>query len=249
MAFTANYKSNRNLFLCKSDQEMASKLMDQLLEIISGKTNRAEKISIALSGGRTPLILFRYLSVALKSFKAWDRILVFWGDERCVPPDNPESNYKNAYDTFLSKVPIPEENIYRMQGENDPEHEAKRYSSLLKKLNIQMGVPVFDLILLGMGDDGHTASIFPDQMHLLRSEKFVETAVNPYTKQKRLTLTGRLINNARNVSFLLSGDNKARIFSEIYHERAGADAFPAFHIRPQHGTLSWFCDEKAAGLL
>ncbi|MEZ4998894.1 MAG: 6-phosphogluconolactonase [Bacteroidales bacterium] len=143
--------------------------------------------TIALSGGSTPEFIFRYLSENYAERISWEKLLVFWGDERCVLPENKESNYRMAYESLLQNVPIPDANIFRIKGEDDPVTEARQYSELVSSMvPFYNGIPQFDLMLLGLGDDGHTASIFPDRIDLFATGQLFEVAVKPDTRQKEL---------------------------------------------------------------
>jgi len=206
--------------------------------------------SIALSGGSTPLQLFRNLSENFSEKIDWERLLIFWGDERCVPPESDESNYKMAYEYLLQNVPIPETNIFRIRGEEDPKTEARLYSDLVRaNISFFNEIPQFDLILLGLGNDGHTASVFPDNIRLFDSYSLFDVSVKPDTKQVRITATGRLINNALKVLFLVTGKEKAEMVAQIIEKKEGWEHLPAGRVKPVSGQLLWMLDEKAAGKL
>lgn len=210
------------------------------------KTNQA-KYNIALSGGNSPKGLFKKMSKKYADSIPWSKIHFWWGDERCVSPHDNESNYKLAVDYMLSKVNIPKENIHRIRGEKKPVEESERYSEeIASNLNFRNGIPVFDLIILGLGNDGHTASIFPNQMKLLTDERICAVARHPVSGQKRITLTGQVINNANRVFFLVTGESKANRISEIMNDNEAAKLLPAYHISPKNGRLIWFLDEAAA---
>jgi 6-phosphogluconolactonase len=167
-----------------------------------------------------------------------------------VPPSDPESNFGIAWKLLFSQISIPEGNIHRIKGENNPESEALSYSKQIQaSLIFHNGWPVFDLILLGMGDDGHTASIFPNQMELLASDQICAIAIHPESGQKRVTLTGKTINNALKVCFLVTGVSKATRISEVFSNPGKAFFLPANHIQPGSGDLAWYADESAANLL
>jgi 6-phosphogluconolactonase len=203
---------------------------------------------LAISGGSTPLKLFKYLGEAYASRIPWHKFKLFWVDERCVPPDHEESNYGNASQNLLSHVNIPENQVYRIKGENKPKDESKRYGNVLSEnLPSLEGYPRLDFVILGMGSDGHTASIFPNQLHLLESEKICEVAEHPETGQKRITLTGRVINNAAHIAFLVTGENKAQTLSQVLNENN--QNLPATLIQPVHGVVEWYLDEQAASKL
>ncbi len=210
------------------------------------KTNQP-RFDIALSGGNSPKGLFKKMSKKYRDLIPWDRIHFWWGDERCVSPHDAESNYKMTVDYLLSKINIPKENIHRIKGERSPVEEAQRYSEeITLNLNSRNEIPVFDLIILGMGGDGHTASIFPNQMELLNSDKICEVALHPNSGQKRITLSGRVINNANRIFFLVTGENKAIRISEIMNDTDAAKQLPAYHIAANSGRLIWFLDDAAA---
>ena len=210
------------------------------------KTNQP-RFDIALSGGNSPKGLFKKMSKKYRDLIPWDRIHFWWGDERCVSPHDAESNYRMTVDYLLSKINIPKENIHRIKGERNPDEEAKRYSEeITLNLNSRNDIPVFDLIILGMGSDGHTASIFPNQMELLNTEKICEVAQHPNSGQKRITLSGRVINNANRIFFLVTGENKAMRISEIMNDTDAAKQLPAYHISANSGRLIWFLDDAAA---
>ncbi len=207
----------------------------------------SDRFDIALSGGTTPKKLFKSLVDQYKNILPWERIHFWWGDERCVPPDDDQSNYKMTFDTLFSKIEIPADNIHRIRGEKTPEEEAERYAAeIADNLELRNGVPVFDLIILGLGEDGHTASIFPDQLDLLKVDKLCAVATHPDSGQKRITLTGKVINNANNIFFLVTGQQKAKRLSEIMNNEEVAQNHPAAHIEPHEGSVIWFIDETAA---
>ncbi len=212
-------------------------------EVISKKG----KINIAISGGNTPKLLFEVLAENYKNKIDWMNVNFYWVDERCVPPADPESNFGMTHKNLFSKVKIPEDNVYRILGENDPKDEAVRYSEVLKNnLEIKNNFPEFDLMLLGIGDDGHTASIFPDQMKLLNSQDVCAVATHPSSGQKRITLTGRVINNSKRVYFLVTGKSKSEVVKDILEKKNDYLKYPAAHIKPTDGDLNWYLDKEAA---
>jgi 6-phosphogluconolactonase len=200
-------------------------------------------LHLALSGGKTPSLLFSHLAEKYAHEVPWQKIHFWWGDERMVAPDDPESNYGLVNQLLFSIIGLPECQIHRIKGEADPEEEAKRYSLEIQSLvPMKNNWPEFDLIMLGLGDDGHTASIFPGQMQLMESEETTAVAKHPLTSQLRITLTGKVLNNAKKVVFLISGASKAGIFKEIIDNSKGAFAYPASYIHPVE-ELHWFVDE------
>lgn len=206
--------------------------------------------TIAISGGSTPEYLFRYLAENYADRISWEKLLVFWVDERCVPPEDEESNYRMAYESLLQNVPIPDANIFRIRGEDDPGAEARQYSELVISMVPEYrGMPQFDLMLLGLGDDGHIASVFPDRPDLLTTVHLYEVAVRPDKKQKRITATGRLINNSSKIYYIVTGKSKASIVSRVLEGKTGTDLIPASGIMPVSGHLVWMLDKEAASLL
>ncbi|MBK6537493.1 MAG: 6-phosphogluconolactonase [Ignavibacteria bacterium] len=241
------YKDIYNIFetpviLAKAFAAEFKKITD---EFISANGN----INIALSGGNTPKLLYSILAEEYIDKILWSKINFYWADERCVPPESSESNFGEADRILFSKINL-YENLHRIIGENDPSAEAERYSALLKQnLPFENDLPKFDLMLLGMGDDGHTASIFPDRMDLLKSEKYCETAVHPASNQKRITLTGKVINNSDRIYFLVTGKNKEHVVNIISERKEESLIYPAGNIKQKNGDVNWFLDNEAAGLI
>lgn len=208
------------------------------------------KFNVALSGGNTPKLFFSVLADKYKDKIQWSRVNFYWVDERCVSPEDSESNFGMTKKILFDKIEIPPENINRIAGENDPYEEAKRYSELLKEnVPSKNGFPEFDIIILGIGEDGHTASIFPDQMELMISDKICQVAVHPTTLQKRITLTGKVLNNGKKISFMVTGKEKSRLVKTILEKKDGIIKYPAAQIKPIHGELRWYLDSQAASKL
>lgn len=212
---------------------------------------KKSKITIALSGGNTPELLYKKIAARLPppdSLPDLSKVHFFWGDERCVPPHNPDSNYRMANLYLLRALNISESNIHRIRGERKPEEEIIRYrEEILQHVTLNNDIPAFDWIFLGMGDDGHTASIFPDQMFLLYSGDICALAVHPLSGQQRITLTGKTIINAHRITFLATGRAKGEKIKEIMNHESAAKLYPASHIRPLQGKLEWYLDREAAG--
>jgi len=219
-------------------------------ELVNVATDAGKTSCIALSGGSTPELLYSILGSHYSNSVDWANVHFFWGDERCVPPDDPESNFGMTQRTLLKRIVIPDSNIHRILGENEPAGEAARYSREIEDFTVgRDGLPVFDLVILGLGEDGHTASIFPSNSELLDSESICEVASHPVTFQNRITLTGRVINNAERVAFLVTGSKKAGIVKKILNNSISGNNFPASRIVPTKGELSWYLDREAASLL
>ena len=201
--------------------------------------------TVALSGGATPTGLYHLLAQApYRDRLPWSRIHLFWGDERCVPLDHPESNYRQAQETFISRVPIPAANVHRILGELSPDAAAHAYSAELRAF-FGDPWPTFDLILLGMGDDGHIAALFPGSPAIHETEKPVVATTGQYQDRpaQRVTLTLPAINAARDIFFLVAGAAKAPAVHAVLHGPPAG--FPAQQVHPA-GRLTWFLDEAAA---
>ena len=235
--------------ISQNQNELAWDMARELVGLLNAASRRKKPVSVALSGGSTPKLLFSILGDNFSTLVRWEYVHFFWSDERCVPPDDQESNFGAAKSLLFDKINIPERNIHRIKGEDNPEDEAARYSAEILEILGQMdGLPVFDFVSLGLGEDGHTASIFPANNNLFLSEKICEVTSHPVSGQKRITLTGSVINNAVNILFLVSGSSKAPIVSEII-ESPGISVYPAASVEPVHGTLRWFIDIDAASML
>ncbi len=229
-----------------SDQKEVVKALSKEIFKLT-KSSVQNRFNILLSGGKSPTELFKRIAKKYTDDIDWERIHLWWGDERCVSPENINSNYKQAHDFLISNVPIPSANVHRIKGEENPEDEAIRYAAEIEKnLNFRGENPVFDLVLLGLGEDGHTASIFPDELELFEDERICAVAKHPLTGQYRITITGKVLNNANRVFLLVTGANKSQRISEIMNDDDAAKLLPAYYISPTNGELIWFIDEAAA---
>ncbi|HEY6915084.1 MAG TPA: 6-phosphogluconolactonase [Paludibacter sp.] len=241
---------NPNLHIFETTEETAHAVAEVILVKAKEKNKKSLPFNIALSGGSTPKLLFTLLVNEYADQMPWHILRLFWVDERCVPPTHAESNFGMTYNSLLKHVPIHDYNIFRMLGEDDSEKEAQRYEGLLDaQLVKKNGIPQFDLILLGMGDDGHTASIFPDNMGLLHAEQTVAVAVHPTSGQKRITLTGNVINHAEQVIFLVTGLAKSTVLRQIFKREPDFKNYPASYIHSQCGAASFYLDKAAANEL
>jgi 6-phosphogluconolactonase len=237
--------NNTEVKIFATPKKVYKSIAKEILRLTQNSTQT--HFHIALSGGDSPKGLFKKISKKYADVIQWERVHFWWGDERCVPSDSDASNFKMTSDHLLSKISIPENNIHRIKGEAEPESEAIRYSTEINKaLNLRDGSPVFDLIILGLGDDGHTASIFPDEIELFEDKKTCTVAQHPLSGQNRITLTGHVLNNASRVFFLVTGENKSMRISEIMNDSEAAKLLPAYYISPKNGELIWFLDEPAA---
>jgi len=202
---------------------------------------------VSLSGGSTPKALYALLaSDAFRGRFPWQRVAWYWGDERFVPWDHPESNYRMTREAMLAKAPVPSENIHPVPADGTPEQAAARYERTLREAYgatvLDPARPLFDLTLLGLGADGHTASLLPGEPVLRERERWV-AAVSHGRPEVRITMTYPAIESSRQVAFLVAGKDKAAIFKAI---RAGGSEVPAARVRPV-GDLIWFVDRAAAG--
>jgi 6-phosphogluconolactonase len=230
--------------------ELAVKFAEELVNSIIESADNRRPFTIALSGGSTPELLFSFLGDHFSNSSLWDFVHFFWVDERCVLPDSQDSNFGMTKRNLLDKIEIPSANIHRIRGEGDPEKEASRYSEEISDFTlIRDGLPLFNMIILGLGEDGHTASIFPGHLELFNSGKICEVAVHPLTTQKRITLTGKVLNNADTIAFLVTGSKKADIVEKLINIKSSAIQYPASYIVPVYGLLNWYFDEEAAKLL
>jgi 6-phosphogluconolactonase len=209
---------------------------------------------IAISGGSTPKTMFGMLADPDRPFLKqvpWDKIDLFWVDERCVPPDNIESNYRMTREAMLSKVPLSRERVYRMEGELDPEVAAARYESVIRNAFKLEGAqtPTFDLVLLGIGPDGHTASLFPHTDALNEMSHIVVPNHVPQKESWRITLTWPVINQGREVAFLVEGEGKAEVVHDVFLGPYQPETHPSQLIRPASGQLTLLLDAAAAAKL
>lgn len=204
---------------------------------------------IAISGGSTPKRMLALLAEEpFRSQISWERLRFYWVDERCVPSDHADSNYRMTREQLLSKVPLAEENVFRMEGELNPEDGASRYEATLRNSFRLEGAeaPAFDLVLLGMGDDGHTASIFPNTSAIDAMGTLVAANHVPQKDSWRITLTWPVINHGRRVVFLVEGAAKAEVLREVLLGGYDPDRLPAQLIRPENGQIGLLLDAEAA---
>lgn len=193
------------------------------------------------------MVVFEELAENYREEIPWNRVHLYWGDERCVPPTHADSNYGMTFKHLLSRIVIPESNVHRIRGEDPPAEEALRYSGVLgDQLPKKYRNPHFDLVILGLGEDGHTASVFPHQMELWDAAGYCEVASHPQSGQQRITITGKVINNAANIAFLVTGAGKAGKVQEILQQKGPFESYPASRVIPRSGNLLWFLDKEAA---
>lgn len=227
---------------------------EHFVALATEAVSKRGRFAVALSGGSTPRETYTLLaSPAFAPLVPWTQVHVFWGDERCVPPDHPDSNYRMAWETLLRHLPIPRDHIHRMVGEIDPPQAAGEYEEQLRAFFAhspeEPGLPRFDLVLLGMGRDGHTASLFPKSEALREAQRWVVAQEVEPQAAWRLTLTPIAINATRQVIFLVAGQEKAEALREVLEGSPQPERLPAQAIRPDSGHLLWLVDAGAASLL
>lgn len=233
-------------------QELFAAAAEEIVRIANQAVSTRGRFTIALSGGSTPRSLFNLLATNARTILPWDKMFFFWGDERHVPPTDQDSNYRMASEAMLSKVPVPPGNIFRFAAENpDAAAVADAYEKTLRKF-FQLGpeaMPRFDLILLGLGPDGHAASLFPGSAALQEKTRLVVATWVEKMKTHRLTLTLPVLNAAYCVAFLVSGTDKATVLRSVLEENVSGEQYPAKLVQPQDGKLIWFLDRAAASAL
>jgi 6-phosphogluconolactonase len=238
---------------CFSDRgEMVRMEAERIVARAGDSIGQRARFLLCLAGGSTPKPLYELLATPPFATRIdWPRVHVFWGDERCVPPDHPESNYRMAREALLDHVQLPGTNVHRIRGEDEPSKAAAAYEELLatffgsREIRPQAS---FDLVLLGMGADGHTASLFPGSAAARETRRWVVASPGPQPGHWRVSLTPVLLNTAEDVTFLVSGANKADRLKDVLEDR-GSDLLPAQLIRPTHGALHWVVDTAAAARL
>ncbi|MGD2163266.1 MAG: 6-phosphogluconolactonase [Anaerolineales bacterium] len=205
---------------------------------------------LALSGGGTPEPVYESLPTIWKEHNLdWHSVQILWGDERCVPLDHPQSNYRMVREALLDKIDIPRSNVHPMRCADSPSSAAAAYEAELRTLYPQQSWPIIDLILLGMGADGHTASLFPGSPAMHEEKRWVVDNDTSSAEHRRLTLTIPAINHAHAIAFLVTGEDKAETLRQVLQGKETKDALPAQRIKPQNGQLHWFLDANAAQYL
>jgi 6-phosphogluconolactonase len=230
-------------------QELFAAAAEEVVRAAEEAVAARGRFTIALSGGSTPKSLFNLLATNARSTLPWDRMFFFWGDERHVPPTDPDSNYRMADEAMLSKIPVAAGNVFRIVAENpDAAAAAEAYEQTLRKF-FQLGpgeFPRFDLILLGIGPDGHTASLFPGTAALQEKSRLVVANWVEKLKTSRITLTLPVLNAGRCVAFLVSGTDKADALKAVLEGDAPGEQYPSKLVKPSDGKLIWLVDRAAA---
>jgi 6-phosphogluconolactonase len=233
-------------------QELFEAAAEEVVHAANQAVSERGRFSVALSGGSTPRNLYNLLATNARTSLPWDRMFFFWSDERHVPPTDPESNYRMADEAMLAKIPVPAGNVFRVPAENpDAAAAAAAYQETLRRFfSLQPGqLPRFDLILLGMGPDGHTASLFPETPALGEASQLVVANWVEKLKASRITFTLPVINAASSVAFLVSGADKAPALHAVLEGDAPGEQYPAKLVRPTDGKLIWLVDRAAASQL
>lgn len=242
-SYSCHYKLKRTTMqkIFNNKQELALYFGDYLLNLSQDQ----QEINIALSGGSTPKAIFEVLAKEYATSIDWTKLRFFWGDERCVPPNDHESNFGMTREHLFDHVGTKAANIFRVKGELEPDEAVNDYINILEE-NIPNvdGIPQFDIMLLGMGDDGHTASIFPHQIGLWNSENTCELAQHPDSGQFRVTLSGKVINNSKQIFFIVTGNNKAEKLEEIIKQQGNYKTYPAALVNMT--KTEWLLDKEAA---
>jgi 6-phosphogluconolactonase len=210
------------------------------------------RVRLVLSGGSTPRRLYHTLAQPEWAKRIdWTSVVLFFGDERCVPPTHPDSNYGMAKEALIDPLQIASQHVMRMHGEVEPEEAAFHYETTIREAFApgQTPFPRFDLIFLGLGDDGHTASLFPSSPALHEQRRLVVATLSPIGISHRLTMTLPLLNAAETVVFLVTGSSKASVLRRVLEDRETAAPLPASQIRPANGRLVWYVDRAAASAL
>ena len=243
------------LHIYKNTEELSSQVADWMIDHINKTLQKQGRFTLVLSGGSTPKKLNELLTTeAYKNKIDWSKVHIFWGDERFVPFNDERNNAKMAFDTLLNHVPVAKDNIHVMQTENiTPEDSAKAYEEVLKNYFPLTGnrkpetLNSFDLVILGMGDDGHTLSLFPGKTEVIHETERLCTSLWLESQDMyRVTLTHPIVNQSAAVAFLVTGSNKVKALHEVLKGEFNPDVYPSQIIKPTHGELHWFLDEAAA---
>ncbi len=234
---------NYNIFQNKTTlaKTLANSIADQI------NHSDKKKISLALSGGGTPQLFYEQLA---KTDIEWEKINIFWSDERCVPPIDNESNFKMIQKKLLNHIDIPEKNIFRIRGEVAPETEVGIYAKKLHdNVSLKHDIPNFDIIFLGVGEDGHTASLFPNAESLSEQKKYATIATHPITGQTRISMTLPVLWHAKRLIFIVTGANKAVMMKKLIREKQRTSHYPASLVIDKHDNYTFWLDPAASRLL
>jgi 6-phosphogluconolactonase len=257
---SADARELKEVEICPDATSLARAAADYFVTLASEAIATQGRFAVALAGGSTPKVTYALLATdAISERVDWSHVHIFWGDERCVPPDHPDSNYRMAREAWLDHVPLPAGNVHRMRGELEPGQAASEYEETLRVFfslsseegtgNDTLPVARFDLVLLGMGDDAHTASLFPGTAAIDEQTRWVMAHLVEKLHTWRITLTPAAINAAANVIFVVSGSGKAGRLQRVLTGPYQPDVLPAQIVKPDNGRLRWLVDSAAAALL
>jgi 6-phosphogluconolactonase len=244
-----------HLHIFDTTDEFTRAVADWVVDRIEERLKKQDHFTWVLSGGSTPKALYELLAAAPYREKiAWEKLHIFWGDERDVPFSDSRNNAKMAYETLLNHVPIPASQIHVMQTENiSPETSAEKYEKILHDYfpfaTDYAPFTTFDLVFLGMGDDGHTLSLFPGTAVVQEEQAWVKAYFLESQKMYRITLTKSVVNKSNQIAFLTTGANKAHALQAVLRGHYNPDLYPSQEIKPETGNLHWFVDKAAASLL
>lgn len=233
------------IVVADTPKEVCTKLADSISAICNQLLQKQEFVTLCLSGGSTPKQLFHLLASEYQNKIDWKKMHIFWGDERCVAGTDERNNAKMARDALLNKLDVPLTQIHKIRTDIHPSQSAKEYQEVLKTY-FDRKRKSFDLVLLGLGEDGHTLSIFPDSLPGIDQGNWVNVAYNKNDDLQRITLMPKLVNKSAYIIFLVTGTKKSRIVNEVI-THSGGNKFPANLIRPANGELLWYLDLAAAG--
>ncbi|MCZ6548295.1 MAG: 6-phosphogluconolactonase [Deltaproteobacteria bacterium] len=252
MYFLGTINAMSPIHVCSNPEALYQQAAALFVRFASEATSTRGRFNVALSGGSTPRGVHKLLTeVGLRERIPWPQVHLFWGDERCVASTHPESNYRMTEETLVTRVPIPLENVHRIPTEKAPLEAANDYEQTIREAFAlsKDNLPRFDLVFLGMGPDGHTASLFPGTTVLREGKRLVIAHCVEKLNAWRITLTPPVLSNAAHVVFLVCGADKASTLRKVLQGPYQSDLFPAQLIRPVNGTLLWLVDQDAASLL
>ncbi|MBN2411646.1 6-phosphogluconolactonase [candidate division KSB1 bacterium] len=237
-----------NIRIHENKEKLGVAAAEKFIELADTYIRQNNRFTVALSGGSTPKILFKNLVERFRDAVDWNKIILFWSDERYVPPDHIDSNAGMAVHYLINPLNMNSQNIHIVPTEsNTPQQAAAKYEKTIRKVfNSTVDIPQFDLVLLGLGDDGHTASLFPGTDALRKKQKLVAANWVPEINKWRITFTFSLLNSAKNIIFLISGENKAAVTEKIVSRTKD---YPAAKVQPVNGELIWMLDRAAGRLL
>jgi len=242
--------SSTSVRVFETAKEVARVAAEQFVELAHRAAAEHGRFAVALAGGNTPRQMYQVLAGdPFRNQIDWKSVHLFFGDERCVPHDHADSNYRMAFDTLISQVDIPVSNLHAIKGEGDPTANATSYDAELRAFFPDLPKPRFDLVLLGLGDDGHTASLFPHTDALRATAEWVVANWVEKLREHRITLTAPAINGAANVTFAVVGAGKAPAVAEVLGGPTQPERLPVQMIKPEAGTLTWLLDSAAASRL